>query len=97
MLRVILTIIVPLLLPTVVYVGYVALERRRLASSGGPQPWYVGAPWAWLIGGGLLLMIATLAVLTNFSSGSPGEVYVPAHVRPDGSLVPGHTLPAGKP
>ncbi len=98
MLRIILTVVIPLLLPTLVWIAYMALERRRLAAAGAaPQSWFAAAPWPWLAGGGFLLMLATLALVTSFGSGDPGEVYVPAHVGSDGRLVPGRTVPADKP
>lgn len=97
MLRVFLTIVLPLLLPTLVWIGYMAVERRRLATAGGAPRSWSAAPWPWLAGLGVVLMVGTLALVGSVGSGDPGEVYVPAHVGPDGRLVPGRTIPADKP
>lgn len=98
MLRVFLTVLVPLLLPTLVWIGYMALERRRLAAAGGgDRPWHAGLPWPKLLLAGIALMLATLAVLTSIGGGMPGDVYRPAHMGPDGKLVPAQTAPAPRP
>ncbi|HYD70202.1 DUF6111 family protein [Azospirillum sp.] len=96
MLRILLTIVLPLALPTVVYLLYVTtVEARRVraAQEGGPVPWWVEAPWPWLVGGGVLLTGLTLGVMALTGGDAPGEVYVPAHME-DGRLVPGATRPA---
>jgi len=97
MIRIILTIVLPLLLPTLVFIAYTALENRRVAAAGGqPYPWYVRAPWLTLVGIGVLLAGAALLAFTRFDSAPPGGRYIPAHIGPDGTLVPGRTVPAAE-
>jgi hypothetical protein len=95
-LRIFLTIVLPLVLPTVVYLLYVTtVEARRAqaAQEGHAAPWWVEAPWPWLVGGGVVLTGLTLGAIALTGGDAPGEVYVPAHME-DGRLVPGTTRPA---
>jgi hypothetical protein len=86
MLRVFLTIVLPLLLPTVLYLLWIG----TLGSShqGGVIPW-TAVPWIWLAGAGaVLLAIVLFFVTVHF--GSPQEgVYVPPRWQGD-RIVPGH-------
>lgn len=93
--RILLTVVLPLVLPTLVYIAYVALveaRRVRAAEEGRPAPWWATAPWPWLVGIGVLLLGASLGSMALTGGGRPGEVYVPAHME-DGRLVP----PSSKP
>lgn len=79
--RVFLTIIVPLLLPTALYVAWRILAGQRVN---------VPAAWIWLAAAGLALASAVL-VFVSVDFGAPKEgQYVPPHVRDDGTVVPGH-------
>jgi hypothetical protein len=96
--RIILSIVIPLALPTALYLGYVLLvERRRCtdATGGPPQPWWVTAPWPWLISGGTALLAVTLGILAITGGVSPWGAYEPAHME-NGRLVGGH-LVGGQP
>ncbi|HYH19769.1 MAG TPA: DUF6111 family protein [Azospirillum sp.] len=96
MLRILLTIVLPLVLPTVVYLLYVTTveaRRARAAQEGGPVPWWVEAPWPWLVGGGVVLVGLTLGALALTGGDKPGGVYVPAHME-NGRLIEGITRPA---
>ena len=87
--RVFLTIIVPLLLPTALYVLWRVLVGKRLN---------VPAAWVWLVVAGLALASLTLvAVSVDFGEPKSGQ-YVPPHVS-NGGVVPGHieTGPASAP
>lgn len=58
MLRALLTVVLPLALPTLLFfIYYVLVERRRAlaAATGQAAPWWVTAPWPWLIGSGVVL------------------------------------------
>ncbi len=56
-----LLLFLPLVLPTLIYIGYALLERRRRVSEGGAShPWYENAPWIWLIGSGVALLAVSL-------------------------------------
>ncbi|HEY0832761.1 MAG TPA: DUF6111 family protein [Azospirillum sp.] len=94
--RIFLTIVLPLLLPTAVYLLYVStveVRRARAEQEGGPVPWWVTAPWPWLVGGGVVLTGLTLGAMALTGGTEPGGVYVPAHME-DGRLIPGTTRPA---
>jgi hypothetical protein len=90
MTRVFLTVVVPLLLPTVIYLLWlVSFGRGR--SSGGAMAWQ-GLPWVWLGLAGFVLAAAALFVLVGRSGPQTGT-YVPPHFE-DGRVVPGHMEPA---
>jgi hypothetical protein len=93
MLREFLTLIVPLLLPTVLYLVW--LRAMRWSESGGAVPWRA-LPWVWLAATGAALTALVLFVVTvHFGTATPG-VYVPPHVE-NGQIVPGHIEPQAKP
>ncbi|MGE0725293.1 MAG: DUF6111 family protein [Alphaproteobacteria bacterium] len=87
MIRILLTTVVPLLLPILAYVGWLVLsgriERRRAAAPEARQ-----IPWAPLIAAGVVLTAVTL-VATSLVVGTPpwGE-HVPPRLD-DGRVVPG--------
>lgn len=83
--RVILTIIIPLLLPTGLYLLWrLALGRALILS----------ITWLWLFLAGLGLAIASLILISmDFREPSQGT-YVPPHVS-DGEVVPGRIEPGG--
>ena len=81
--RVILTIVVPLLLPTALY----AVWRSALGRGVTVPSW-----WAWLVIAGLSLACLVLIVLTVDFGGPREGTYVPPHVS-DGTVVPGHVEP----
>jgi hypothetical protein len=79
--RVFLTIIVPLLLPTALYVAWRVVAGKQIN---------VSAVWLWLTVAGLALASAVL-VLLSVDFGEPKEgQYVPPHVNDSGTVVPGH-------
>jgi hypothetical protein len=90
MLRVFLTVVLPLLLPTALYLLWVA----TLGSSpeGGAISWTT-VPWIWLAGAGAVLLAIVLFVVTvHFGSPQQG-VYVPPRWQGD-RIIPGHIEPA---
>lgn len=82
--RIFLAYIVPLLMPTVVYLLWL---RFAPANGGGER----GVPWLWLAGAGVVLAAIVLAGLA-LSGGSPDGIYVPPHVE-NGKIIPGQVLP----
>lgn len=85
--RVFLTIVVPLLLPTALYV----LWRLALGRGVNVPSW-----WIWLLVSGLALTSLTL-ILLSIDFGKPREgTYVPPHVS-DGTVVPGRVEPGHAP
>jgi hypothetical protein len=86
--RVLLTVIVPLLLPTVLYMMWRALPGRGFV---------IPAAWFWLLLAGVVLASLTL-VIVSVDFGAPRNgIYVPPHVDKDGRVVPGHIAPAQEP
>jgi len=91
MARVFLTIILPLLLPTLLYATWVMWTRRATGRSAVPP--LDSLPWLWLATAGIVLT-AGMLTLISLRVGSSGEgVYVPPRVI-NGTIVPGHLEPA---
>jgi hypothetical protein len=88
--RELLTLFVPLVLPTVLYLIWLRAVRWSQASSGA-MPWR-GLPWVWLGLTGVALAALVLFVVTvHFGTSVPGT-YVPPHVE-NGQVVPGYIQP----
>jgi len=87
MLRVLLTIVLPLILPTALYLVWI---RTTQWANGGVR--WRALPWLWLVGTGTLLLIVVLFVVNvHFGSPEPG-LYVPPRWE-NGHIVPGHIEP----
>jgi Family of unknown function (DUF6111) len=87
--RALLTIVLPLLLPTALYLVWVTTLRRP--QQNGVALW-TALPWMWLAGAGIALLAIVLFVVT-VHFGAPQEgVYVPPHLQ-NGHIVPGHIEP----
>jgi hypothetical protein len=90
MLREFLTLFVPLVLPTVLYLVW--LRAARWAETGNAVAWR-RLPWVWLAAIGVALTALVLFVVTvHFGTATPGT-YVPPRVE-NGRIVPGHIEPA---
>ena len=90
MLRVLLTIVLPLVLPTALYLLWV--RTTKWEEGGGAMRW--GAlPWLWLAGTGVVLLAVVLYVVTVHFGTSEQGVYVPPRYE-GGHVVPGHIEPA---
>jgi hypothetical protein len=94
MLRVLLEYAVPIALPSLLYLTWLAYENRRIARGGeGVLRRLEDGPWAWLFAAGVVLAVSgTLLLAVIGESGTEGR-YVPPHVE-DGQVVPGHVEPA---
>ena len=91
MLRVFFTIVLPLLLPTAVYLVWMRLAHWSQQGEGGKMRW-AALPWLWLAGAGALLLALVLFVVTvHFGTSTPGT-YVPPRWE-GGKIVPGHVEP----
>jgi len=87
--REILTLVVPLLLPTVLYLAW--LRAMRWSEAGNTLAWDK-LPWLWLALAGVVLTALVLFVVTvGFGTERPG-VYVPPRME-NGQIVPGHIVP----
>src|SRR2546430_14583154 len=88
MLRVLLTIVLPLVLPTALYLAWI---RTMQGVEGGPPRWRA-LPWVWLVGAGTPLRSVGLVGVDGRFCQSGSCRYVPprwgdwrrgpAHVRP---------------
>jgi len=88
--RELLTLFLPLVLPTVLYLAW--LRAVRWSEAGGAVPWR-RLPWVWLAVTGVALTALVLFVVTvHFGTAMPG-IYVPPRVE-SGQIVPGHIEPA---
>ena len=85
MLRILLQYLLPLLLPFLVYLAYVALTRGRAAG------WLDNAPWLHLAVAGIVLMAISLLTWGLLSGAPPDQVYVPPRLE-DGRVVPSTTV-----
>jgi hypothetical protein len=94
MLRIFFTIVLPLILPTALYLSW-----QRIASwsqQPGEGVHWAALPWVWLAGSGVLLVIFALFVAAvHFGTATPGT-YVPPRWE-NGRIVPGHIEPAHSP
>ncbi len=88
MLRVMFSVVLPLLLPTVLY-GLWALAFNRQGASADTT--LRALPWAWLAVAGVGLAAIVLVAVVQI--GGIGEgTYVAPHVE-RGTLIPGHVVP----
>ena len=82
-------IVLPLILPTVIYVVYMLIARPRPGSNAPAHDW----PWLWLGLAGVVLVIVTFVGIALFGGASPAERYEPAKLI-NGQIKPGHFEPA---
>lgn len=93
MLRVFLTIVLPLVLPVALYLGWVGVLASWQEGDGGIS-WHA-VPWAWLAVAGVALL-ATVLVVVTVGFGTPQQgVYVPPRWE-GGEIIPGHIAPKGR-
>lgn len=79
----------PVLLPVVVYLGWLWLARRKARVSGHDVlPGLKDGPWVWMVAASLLIGIACFLLLGL--GGETKRYYRPAELR-DGTLIEGET------
>ncbi len=66
------------------------LWREAARRSGRPMG---STPWTWLVAAGASLAALSLVVSALFPIGPHSGTYVPARVRPDGSIARGYFVP----
>ncbi|HKX09416.1 MAG TPA: DUF6111 family protein [Stellaceae bacterium] len=93
--RAFLTVILPLLLPTALYLLWALAMRRAQAMEIGDL--LRGLPWLWLAAAGVALLAGVL-VMVAFGFGRSADTahYVPPR-NIDGKIVPGHVEPGPVP
>jgi hypothetical protein len=95
MIRAFLTVVLPLLLPTALYLLWAVAMRR--AASPGVADLLRGFPWVWLAAAGIALLAAVLVMAAlGFGRGADTAHYVPPRAV-DGQIVPGHVEPGSSP
>jgi hypothetical protein len=87
--RILLTIVLPLVLPSLLFGLWLAARRRAVV--GGAV-----ARWPWLLGAGVLLTAITLFIVSVQFGSAPQGRYVPPRVV-NGAVEPGHVAPPAKP
>jgi hypothetical protein len=93
-LRVVFTIVLPLVLPTAVYLAWVGAARwvQQGPQHGGTVR-RAALPWVRLAGAGALLLLAVVLFVAIFGIGTTQQgVYVPPRWE-NGHIVPGHVEP----
>ena len=90
MIRILLTVLLPMALPSTVYFLWFANERRRALAAGTPEamPRLGDVPWFVLGSAGLAIAAVVLFATSIYSGDEPGAVYVPPHLE-NGQVVPG--------
>lgn len=86
MIRVIIENFLLFLLPTIIYVIYVLLTRKEDEQGKGVLD---EAPFFWLMGTGVGLILLVLIVFGSTDGGKPGQHYTPPSVGTDGKIDPG--------
>ena len=74
--------------PSIAFFLYLVATRKVQMGVGPTAEALRGMPWPWLLGGGLILMAASLVALALTGGGEPGGTYVAPHVV-EGEVVPG--------
>jgi hypothetical protein len=88
MLRKLLLVALPLVLPFIAYAFYTAFARRRAQTAGeAPEPRWQQAQWTWIALAGVLLMAASLVTFGLSSGVEPGTQVEPPRLV-DGDIVP---------
>ncbi len=94
MLRIVITYILPLALPTALYFAWVVWRRKSKAPEEKPQ---IPMPWFTLILAGLILMSLGLVMSVVLGpKNPPGSVYQPPRLE-NGKVVPGQFVPKPAP
>lgn len=86
--RVLLTIVLPLLLPTALYLVWVTTLRGPRDGTAAWTNW----PWIWLAVAGMALLAIVLLIVTVHFGAQQEGVYVPPRWQND-HIVPGHIEP----
>lgn len=90
--RILLTYLLPFLLPAIVFIVWTWLRARYIESHGGEPPRFEQGPWFWLfLTGGILTLATIVATVLLQEGGSPGDIYIAPRVI-DGEVVPGEHL-----
>ena len=81
------TYILPLALPTLLYLLWVLPAMRRAKKEGRDYPVWEETPWLLLFAAGVILLFLILFLFSTNDGGPPWAEYTPPHME-DGVLVP---------
>lgn len=88
--------LLPVVIPTAIYLMYVySLRRRALAGGHAPPSWIDRTALYWSVIGGLVMALVLLFSFTFLTGAPPGSIYVPEAVV-DGEVIPGHFVQPGE-
>ena len=90
MLRVLLTVLLPLVAPFLIYLGWAWLVRRKATAGVLTLDWRE-TPWPWLLALGLCAGLVGLAYL-YVSTGHPAGTKLAPPSVVDGVVVPSHPV-----
>lgn len=86
MIRIVIENLLLFLAPTALYAGWMYLTRDPKKAGGVMSD----APLIWLTAAGATLVVITLLVFQDDTSGGrPGQAYEPPSMRKDGTIEPG--------
>lgn len=86
MIRIFVTYVVPLLLPTVLYLTWAILSAGK---DGKPKlPAWQNGPWFWLAVAGAVLLAIVMGFTAWETGVQPGTRYIAPHLE-DGRVIPG--------
>lgn len=88
MIRIVFTYIVPLLLPSAIYLAWGWYRTRYVAAHDGEPPKLERGPWTLLFFLGALLTLASFAATGLLQGSDAGSIYTPSHLE-NGKVVPG--------
>lgn len=103
--RLVISYVLPLLLPTIIYFFWRSFIQSRSGGrtdGAGAYPAWWMAPWPWLAVSGVALLAAVLVALAIFSGARPGAEYQPPRLE-DGKIrsgefrAPSSSAPAQSP
>lgn len=84
--RILIEYILPLALPTVLWLAWLAHLQKRARAKGGVD--WQAVPWTWLLALGLVLALVIAGGIT-FTEGYHTGGYHPAAIDDHGRMVPG--------
>ena len=90
MIRIALQILLPLLAPTLIYLGWRAFARYRALKTGvTPHGFWESTPYFTLALVGLILTAISLGSIAILTSNPPGAEYQSPRINADGGIDPG--------
>jgi hypothetical protein len=86
--RILIEYILPVLLPSALWIGWLIWAQHRARQSGRTEPGWQTIPWTWLLAAGFALGML-VAVGGTLMQGYGTGRYHPARVDAEGHIVPG--------